>query len=152
MFQIKVLQCNLSPSSIPVGPTARAGGAYGPGMPSQSIYSVSLNCNGTEETLFDCPSTPASGCTHVNDAGLECNATRKSHPPPPQIYSACGHRQIMQTHLEIHPTLCSYVCSRVLIIHLPGNFLMKSLLMAICNSFHHSNRHLTASLVMSWHS
>lgn len=55
---------------------ARAGGFYGQGSPDQSVYAVNFNCSGNELRLYDCLSIPDT-CTHTNDAGLDCNATRK---------------------------------------------------------------------------
>ena len=70
---------------IITGVTANAGGTFAAGPSSQNLFTRMLNCVGNESRLVDCPSVGVSGCSHINDAGLTCNATCKLWLFPPGL-------------------------------------------------------------------
>lgn len=42
------------------------------------MYLDSVACTGTEVNLADCPATTSPSCSHNDDAGIRCGATRES--------------------------------------------------------------------------
>ena len=62
---------NLS-TLILTGAVAISDSRYGAGDPDDSIFVGGLTCDGTETSLMQCTSTGPAGCTHAQDAGLEC--------------------------------------------------------------------------------
>ena len=61
---------------------ANVSAAFGPG--TGAIYGTGVACAGTESQLADCQYTALGGgvfsiCSHLNDAGVTCNRTRKSY-------------------------------------------------------------------------
>ena len=54
------------------GAVAISDSRYGAGDPDDSIFAGGLTCDGSETSLLQCTSTGPAGCTHAQDAGLEC--------------------------------------------------------------------------------
>lgn len=61
-------------SLLPTGAQAVGSAFFGQG--TGTIVLAGLMCIGTESNLLDCPRLTPS-CTHMQDAGVRCQATRK---------------------------------------------------------------------------
>ena len=66
--------CSQLPSCV-TGAQAFSNAFFGQG--SGSIYLDNVQCSGSELDLFDCPGDTSPSCTHSDDAGVQCNPTRK---------------------------------------------------------------------------
>ncbi len=60
---------------ISIGAAANPGAAFGQG--SGPILLAEVACVGDEASLLDCGFITTHDCTHLQDAGISCNPTRK---------------------------------------------------------------------------
>ena len=60
-------------SLFPLGAQPQPGGTFGMGI--GPIHFGSVQCDGTEANLVECPSESAALCTHADDAGVTCRTS-----------------------------------------------------------------------------